>query len=59
MLVSSEVWAKQRNLNLRVEQEAFLYLLGRAAKGDLLPAEMWVFLAQNPRMWNHRPTEYL
>jgi hypothetical protein len=44
-------WADQRNLSRPANRETLIYILGRISRGETLPPEVLVILAEHPRMW--------
>jgi len=48
MLVSSctPTWTERRNLNLLSERESTIYIMGRIARGEDVPASVWEFLVR-------------
>jgi len=52
MLVSSaEVWTASRNLKLGSARETLIYAVGRVARGETLPAEVWLYLLSLHVLW--------
>jgi hypothetical protein len=52
MTPATRQWAEQRNLpNRPGNRETLIYILGRISRGETLPPEVLVFLAEHPKMW--------
>ena len=49
-------WTEKRNLTRPDKRETLIYILGRLSRGEKLPQEILVMLAQHPDMWVARDT---
>ena len=43
-------WGEKRNLNLPAGRETLIYVLGRVARGEPIPAELWELLFRALRL---------
>lgn len=53
-MIPSTTWGERRNLSLArpVRQETLIYILGRLSRGEKLPEEVLLLLAEHPNlMW--------
>jgi hypothetical protein len=51
-MTPATTWGEQRNLSLvrPVKQETLIYILGRLSRGEKLPSEVLILLAEHPAM---------
>lgn len=50
-------WAEKRNLTRPANRETLIYILGRLSRGESLPSEILILLAEHPGMWTQRSTD--
>ena len=53
-MIPAAHWTTKRNLTRPSSRETLIYIIGRLARGEDLPDEILVLLAEHPDMW--RPT---
>jgi len=60
MTPSTRQWTTQRNLSgSTITRETLIYILGRVSRGETLPPDVLVLLAEHPKMWvPHSPEDH-
>jgi hypothetical protein len=51
MTPAIQQWTEQRNLTRPANRETLIYILGRLSRGETLPPEILIILAEHPDMW--------
>jgi len=59
MTSAAVLWTEKRNLTRPSDRETLIYILGRLSRGESLPRDILVLLAEHPQMWNEKnPTSH-
>lgn len=56
MTPATHQWTQKRNLPSTANRETVIYILGRLSRGERLPPEILVLLAEHPALWTPKPS---
>jgi hypothetical protein len=57
-MIAAAPWTTQRNLTRPTSRETLIYIIGRLSRGETLPDEILVLMAEHPDMWKPKSLDF-